>query len=231
MSVSLVTLLCEPPISQAISPHLTIVDICRLTALCKAMRSKWLLRCGSVLNVLKRALAYFKWPCLPPLNDELKKESCEYNVFCGMMEANCRLENIDFKFEKNMFCIGQCGTITCFKCGFVGKQFAKFTICRMCKPNLPADYVVFEGRWNMVDLHMKMLQNLVDVSFQNTVTEYDVAKRFYNKKQRAANVYTTCLSQHFLPTEDHAAFSKDFIEQQVAVHLSEILQSNKRQKI
>ena len=231
MSVSLVALLCDyPPISQAIAPHLDIVDICRLTALCKAMRSKWLLKCGSVLHVLKKALAYFKWPHLPPLNNELKKESCEYNVFCGMMETNCRIETDDFKLQITLYCIGTCGTISRHSCSFVGKQFAKFTICKTCKPHLPAEYVVYEGKWSMVNLHMEMLKNLVDIRNENSVTEYGVAKRFYNKRQLVGNLYPTCLSTHFLQT-DHVAYSKNFIKEQVAIHLSEILESNKRQKI
>jgi len=171
-------ILLQGPITAQLAHYLSLIDICRITAVSSRHRFIWPVKYNALLCVLKKALAHFAWPCLPPLNDDLKRRSCEYNVFCNMMETQCRIANLDLSNPNLIiFCIGGCGHVSMLKHEFVGPYYTKFTICKTCfdfYDKVAVDYVFGSSAPAM---HGRMFRRLLpDAKCLSHTKLYD---RFY----------------------------------------------------
>lgn len=220
MSVSsftspLVHMLMQGPIMLHMAPFLSLVDVCRLTGTCKTLRFTWPVRFNACLAVLKKALSYFGWPCLPLLKDQVKRVgSCEYNVFCGMMESKCRIANIDLDSHRVLCCVEEgCGYASASLHDFGGHAFTKFTRCKKC--------CQIQGRFDEYvvsavahEKHWVEMYKLFGEQFTHRTTSGMVMKRFYNElKQHSID---SCLNDRCC-----TVVSTAFIKQQVAAHAEE----------
>jgi hypothetical protein len=208
---------------------LSLVDVCRLTAVCQTLRFAWPVKYNACLAVLKKAMAYFGWPCLPPLSDQVKRVgSCEYNVFCSMMESKCRIANIDFDKQVMLFCVSEgCGEISTLRHNFGGQAFTTFTRCKKC--------CQIQGRFDehvvsaiAHEKHWVEMYKLFGEQFAHRTTSGMVMKSFY--KNLKPNSIDSCLNDRCC-----TVVSTAFIKQQVAMHAEEfskkLLEKYKRKKI
>jgi hypothetical protein len=220
----------QGPIMLHMAPHLTLIDICRLTRINKLMRFTWPVKYNACLSVLQKALAHFGWPCLPPLSDQVRRTSCEYNVFCNMMESKCRIANLDLEKHPVLFCVGEgCGNTSTSRHFFGGQVFTKFTRCTKC--------CQVEGRYDKhllsflaSEKHWVAMYKLFGDQFTRKTTSGMVLKRFYNENLIQNHLVDKCLKSGCCPV-----VSADYIKKQVAVHAEEfskiLFEKYKRKKL
>ena len=230
MSVSssaLVHMLMQGPIMLHMAPFLSLVDVCRLTAVCQTLRFAWPVKYNACLAVLKKALAYFGWPRLPPLSDEVKRGSCEYNVFCGMMESKCRIANLDLDNQGVLFCVAEgCGYASNIRHAFAGRALTKFTQCSTCsrKKGLFKNYISIP--YAARDQHWNEMYNWFGYDFIRQTDCATIMGRFYSPVQTLTCAVNLCLMSNCCMT-----VPIEFFKQQVAMHVEEFSKKYKRKKI
>lgn len=226
MSVSssaLVHMLMQGPIMLHMAPFLSLVDVCRLTAVCQTLRFAWPVKYNACLAVLKKALAYFGWPCLPPLSDEVKRGSCEYNVFCSMMESKCRIANLDFDKQRLFFCVEEgCGNACAALHNFGGHAFTKFTRCTKCC-QIRGRFDEYVASYNATEGHWVVMYKLFGEQFTRKMTAGMVMRRFYGPDQMQNDLIDKCLKNNCC-----TVVSVEFIKKQVAVHAEEFSKKTTR---
>lgn len=174
------SLIAEPPILQHISPHLDIADICCLASTSKFMRFVWPVKCNALLHVFAKMLERFKWPHIPEVPGAITEKTCAYNVFCHIMNTNCRVPRVSPQTQ--WYCTGGCGSSTGQY--YMNHIFGPFALCRQCfrggaemgKAFIKLGYIV--NGHEVLQFHVDLLCRLSserDVNLNSTVlwSSYD----------------------------------------------------------
>ena len=232
-------IIAEPPMLQLISPHLDIVDICCLASTSRFMRFRWPVKCNVLLNVFVKMLERFKWPHIPEVPSAITKDTCAYNVFCYIMNTNCRVPRVSPQTQ--WYCTGGCGSST----GqfYMNHILGPFALCAACfrggdrcsygegmgKSFIKRGYVIF---YEVLQFHVNLLNRLA--SERNLKVDYDIAWKSYDRHYFVApwgqlNIFPMayeCADQRLIPI----SFVKECVEKDLQMFGRPVLEGEREEK-
>ena len=222
------SLIAEPPILQHISPHLDIADICCLASTSKFMRFVWPVKCNALLHVFAKMLERFKWPHIPEVPVAITEKTCAYNVFCHIMNTNCRVPRVSPQTQ--WYCTGGCGS----SMGqyYMNHIFGPFALCALCfrggdrdvcsgmgKAFIKRGYVIF---YEVLQFHVDLLRWFAserNVDLDSTVlwSSYDRHYFVASGQPHAFPFAYECTEQRLIPI----SFVQECVEKDLQMFANE----------
>jgi hypothetical protein len=227
-------LIAEPPILQRISPHLNIADISCLASTSRFMRFVWPVKCNVLLNVFAKMLERFKWLHIPEVPSTITKDTCAYNVFCYIMNTNCRVPRVSPHTQ--WYCTGGCGSSKGQY--YMNHIFGPFVLCAGCftgahdatgKAFNERGYIIF---YEVLQFHVNLLNRLA--SERNLKIDYDISWTSYDRHYCVAsgqqqNIFPMayeCTEQRLIPI----SFVQECVEKDLQMFGRPILEGEREEK-